>query len=472
MISNHSIDDLCSFHSLSPQFLMEQCGICLNSFVAVDPKRWHRLDCKHQFCRICVGGVIQKSILVCPLCRKESHRNFQFSIKAREGKQVDCSLPGDATLRDLALFVNGQLENKESSRIDVAASGITLVEPDDCRLHLEGSEDAETCPLHHADLPHKLVHLVPFATSETDKMALVLSNPSVKEKCSFALRLVTKQIDTTLAMFRYRTVSDLYRQVYRVVFGKTGISRKKLDDSNEVSVAIVLKGNLLDPASPTFLSHFVDAGEEATLHLVLGHPESIRKRLKPIYKTCTGGILELAFLEKQGIVKQAIHEEKLKEDDTCAHCLNLLSQKEGRQFDIEPAVLVCGHLIHVECLIPNLRNDLMKQTCFHCRLCEDVLFTNPCALSLKWEKKVCKKQSMPVPDKMKLMVQSAMGGGKVVEMDVKRTDSIQVIYDGVKGKQLNYTAEFILSSLHRQLTHEKHVMDYPGIHLAPVFVYY
>ena len=449
--------------------------------------------CKHRFCRVCVGALVDKaSVITCPLRRKVTSCGYRLCLD-QDGEKSEFALPGSANLWDLAAAVEkmenlGDLkDHKTFRRILVQSDSAVLVELDDCRLHPSSdSEGITACPYCHHDMCRKLICLLPFnvvSATHSQQTSIVpititASLPSAEEKCRFTLKIGAQKKSSDdlssnkqIVMFRHRTVSDLYEQVYRCVFGSTSVRDREVAPDVKMTVGIVYKGNIYDPASPQSISAMVQQDEsEVTIHLVLARYETLKAKFEPIFQTCTGGLMELLFLHGQGVVKEPIYKEKIKHNDLCAHCLeNLCDKKKIRKHNITPAILSCNHLVHVECLVPNVRQDLMKRCCFVCQLCEDTLYSQPCADTLKDVQERTKKQSVPVPDQFCVHFQT-VAKQHYYSFDLKRSDSIQVIYDFVRKREISWGSSFQVKSLGRNLDPQKHVFDYPGLHLAVLFV--
>lgn len=377
---------------------MDVCSVCLDDYPEKDVStRWQILECKHKFCKLCIAKIGQINI-TCPLCRKEMSYGFQFVIEEtkeekttkEEKEQEIINLPATATFYDLSKQVK-----PDYCEIFLWEDGSILIYSDDCREHDTIAADG-TCEKYHDILNQFLVSRISFNvvlssdTTTATTAASIYSKKSAipigirplnpKQKCLFEYRKPNGQSvpKYNLTMFRHRSISDLYHQMYRVVFGSKHKESIFTNDEKELTLCLILRGTLLDPYSslPLGMMIYPDPLDINPLYVVMGSPTQRQKKLKPHFQTCTGALIELILLEQHGIIKAVIYSSTIesKKDKQCAYCLSFFIDETTKN-SIQPTQLNCkqGHPVHVECLIPNLKMDGMGQLCFLCHLCEEMV---------------------------------------------------------------------------------------------------
>jgi hypothetical protein len=174
--------------------------------------------------------------------------------------------------------------------------------------------------------------------------------------------------------------------------------------------------------------------------------------------SCSNGTIALALLSSEGIISS--YKDII--DDKCAICQENLQESHNIyscECCSEPVKLFCGHYFHCSCILSCFTNQENKYTC---PLCMQV-------------KKIANKE-VKIPDelppaKFDLEFKFLALSTKIIS-DIKNDDIIYkyylIIKDYVRSKHGGSDVRFL--SFKRILDNYKKFIDYPGIHLNPIYV--
>lgn len=398
------------------------------------------------------------------------------------------NLPGTAIVQDLVKKVK-----PINCEIYQVSNRFILAYGDDCRIH---NTSIGNCKQFHTSIIKPLIYFINFNILWKEKkekkkgdhddgdhrIQINTQETDSKQICTFTCILPNGDpiVNSTFTICQYRTVVDLYRCIYRLVFGSSQIHSMTINEM-EKTVGIIMRGKVLDPLDETSLTSLVypDHRDINSLVLVIGSSTVLQKQIKPKFDTCTGGTIELVLLQKRGIVKSIDYfdEKTTSQDQTkikekketarCAHCLAFFKD-QTTDYSIVPTQINCikGHPVHVECLVPNTKLDEMKRMYFTCHLCQDRVESKPSLEILQMNKEIAQKQLVSVPKKMQVTFKDISSSYGPISLN--RSQFLQVLYDYLNDVIKKPHAK--LFSLQREINPKKTPKDYPGLHLAPIII--
>lgn len=175
--------------------------------------------------------------------------------------------------------------------------------------------------------------------------------------------------------------------------------------------------------------------------------------------SCSNGTIALALLSAKGIISSY---KDIKIDDNCAICLENLQAKHSIyscECCSQSVKLFCGHYFHCSCILSDFANQDNKYTC---PLCKQVKKIPNTEVNIPDE---------TAPTTFNLEFKFLGLPAKIIN-GIKNDDLIDkyylIIKYYVRAKHGGSDVRFL--SLKRILDNNKKFIDYPGIHLNPIYV--